>query len=217
MHHFIAVYPQGAIGPDGQTGWNTARKKDPKVDDVGFVGSLLSTLQRSLCVDPQRIYATGFSNGGGITAILACEFSGRIAAFAPVAGDYYPQPGGCHPNRPVSLLEVHGVADTVNPYDGSAELRYPAVGAWLADWAQRDSCAVGPIGLEVASGVMLEKWSGCSGSAVIMHYRLAGVGHIWPGAQSNNTSGPKSAMSFDASTAIWAFFSQRALTTQRTS
>jgi polyhydroxybutyrate depolymerase len=211
LRHFIAVYPQGVIGPDGQTGWNTARKKDPSVDDVGFVDRLLGTLQRSFCIDPERIYATGFSNGGGMTATLACEFSGRIAAFAPVAGDYYPQPSGCHPNHPVSLLEIHGTADTVNAYGGSADLRYPAVGAWLATWAQRDGCTVEPIVTEVGHGVTLQKWSSCSGNVVIMHYRLAGVGHIWPVAKSNNAAGPSTAVSFDASTAIWTFFSQRTL------
>lgn len=215
LRHFITVYPQGAIGPDGQTGWNTGRRKDPSVDDVSFVDHLITALQRSLCIDPQRIYAAGYSNGGGMTAILACEFSSRIAAFAPVAGDYYPQPGGCHPNHPASLLEIHGTADAVNPYGGSAALRYPAVGAWLAAWAQRDGCVQEPIVTTVGQGVTMEEWLGCKGDAVILHYRLSGVGHVWPEIASNATSGSNTASGFDASTAIWTFFSQRTLSSEQ--
>src|SRR5262249_20291488 len=29
LHHFVVAYPQGVIGPDGVTGWNTGRSKDP--------------------------------------------------------------------------------------------------------------------------------------------------------------------------------------------
>src|SRR2546425_9668380 len=35
------------------------------VDDVGFTTDLIDHLQFTLCVDPHRIYAVGFSNGGG--------------------------------------------------------------------------------------------------------------------------------------------------------
>ena len=152
-----------------------------------------------------------------MTAILACEFSSRIAAFAPVAGDYYPQPGGCHPTHPVSLLEIHGTADSVNPYEGSAELRYPAVGAWLAAWAQRDGCVQKPVVTMAGQGVAIEEWRSCNGGVVVLHYQLSGVGHIWPGATSAATSNSGTATTFDASTAIWAFFSQRTLSPQRVS
>jgi len=36
----------------------------------------LTTLQRQMCVDPQRIYATGYSNGGGMANLLACKLAG---------------------------------------------------------------------------------------------------------------------------------------------
>jgi polyhydroxybutyrate depolymerase len=63
--------------------------------------------------------------------------------------------------------------------------------------------------------VTMEEWLGCKGDTVILHYRLSGIGHVWPGIASNATSGSNTSSAFDASTAIWTFFSQRTLTTQR--
>jgi polyhydroxybutyrate depolymerase len=214
-HHFIAVYPQGVIGPDGLTGWNTGRAKDPTVDDLRFVDQLLISLQQSLCVDPQRIYATGFSNGGGFADALACAFSARIAAFAPVAGDYFPQPDGCHPIHPVSLLEIHGTADVINPYDGSVKLHYPSVATWLAQWAQRDSCPATPSVSPGASGVTIETWSGCAEGSVILHYQVTGGAHIWPDAALAGeipTAAATVDSQFATSALIWSFFAQTTLT-----
>jgi polyhydroxybutyrate depolymerase len=67
------------------------------VNDILFVSDLLTHLQGMLCIDPYHIYAPGFSNGGGMTNLLACRLAERIAAFAPVSGSYPPVPGGCHP------------------------------------------------------------------------------------------------------------------------
>ena len=46
-----------------------------KVDDVGFVRRLLDELQATYRIDPDRIYATGISNGGILSAnALMIEF-----------------------------------------------------------------------------------------------------------------------------------------------
>lgn len=210
LHRFIAVYPQGAADAKGVTGWNTGRRQDPTVDDVLFVDSLITHLQQTLCVDPQRIYAMGFSNGGGMTALLACDLADRFAAFAPVAGDYYPQPGGCRPARAAPIVELHGTADGVNPYNGNSRLRYPAVGTWLTDWAQLDGCGSEPTITHVAPSVAAEAWGDCHDGAAIQHYRLAGVGHVWPSHTRLASLSPGFG-SFDATTAIWAFFTRFAL------
>jgi poly(3-hydroxybutyrate) depolymerase len=65
------------------------------------------------------------------------------------------------------------------------------------------------------TGVTMEEWLGCEGNAVIQHYRLSGVGHVWPEIASNATSGSNSASGFDASTAIWTFFAQRTLSPEQ--
>jgi polyhydroxybutyrate depolymerase len=80
---FIVVYPYGT-GPI--LAWSVSKMCNFETDDVLFTSDLLNKLQQDLCIDNQRIYATGFSNGGGMVNLLACKLSKRIAAFAPVSG-----------------------------------------------------------------------------------------------------------------------------------
>jgi polyhydroxybutyrate depolymerase len=89
---FLAVYPQG-LAPDGSPSWADAGRIGYGIDDLRYTADLLNHLQGQLCVDPRRVYAAGFSNGGGMTGWLACELAGRIAAFAMVSGAFSTEPG----------------------------------------------------------------------------------------------------------------------------
>lgn len=209
QHDIIAVYPQGVVGQDGQTGWDTHRGRDPTTDDVAFVSALLARLHGQLCIDPGRVYAAGFSNGGGMTATLACTLPEPFAAVAVVSGDFYPQPGGCHPSRPLAILEIHGTADALNPYDGSSDLRYPSVADWVAGWVARDGCVGAPTTATTGQVVSLD-WAACRSAAQVLHVRLVGGKHIWPGG--NVPAGaPAVDRAYDASAAIWAFFAAHSL------
>lgn len=116
---FLAIYPQGLLDKQrNKPFWAEIGPIDFGVDDVLFVSNILNDVQQKYCVDARRIYATGFSNGGGITNLLACRLAGRIAAFAPLSANAYAIPGGCHPGRPVPLLNIHGSADPLLPYNG---------------------------------------------------------------------------------------------------
>ena len=207
---FIVVYPQGLVGPDGRTGWATGLRGRPWVNDVLFVSDLLNHLQSILCIDPLRIYATGFSNGGGMTNVLACTLAGRLAAFAPVSGSYPPYPGGCHPVRPVPLLEFHGTADPIVPYNGSMRKQLPPILAWLQGWATRDGCTMGPTVFQKQANVTGLEWTNCQGNAIVIQYRISGEGHVWPRATFNKPGGP-AVSSLSASALIWSFFQQHPL------
>ena len=82
---FIVAYPDGVGGS-----WNalheTGEAEALGVDDVGFVDALIAKLSARYMVDPDRIYATGMSNGGFFAHRLGCERSDRFAAIAAVAG-----------------------------------------------------------------------------------------------------------------------------------
>jgi polyhydroxybutyrate depolymerase len=186
QQRFIAVYPQGLLNGDGgRPFWASAGPIDYGIDDVLFVSNILDDLQKRLCIDAQRIYATGFSNGGGMSGFLACRLAGRIAAFAPVSGNFYAPPGGCHPGRPVPILDVHGTKDPILPYAGISVSENPAwplpsIPHWLQDWASRDGCTRGPVTFFQQSTVTGEQWTACQGNATVVHYRTEGGGHSWP-------------------------------------
>ena len=98
----IAVYPRGLPGPDGETAWQGA-PENSGADDVRFVNTLLDRLEDTLCVDQSRIFATGKSEGGGFTALLACRLPDRIAAFATVSGAFY-RSTDCTASPPVPIV-----------------------------------------------------------------------------------------------------------------
>ncbi|MGH2515283.1 MAG: extracellular catalytic domain type 1 short-chain-length polyhydroxyalkanoate depolymerase [Ktedonobacterales bacterium] len=210
-YDFLVVYPQGVVGPDNRTGWNSGGPNKPGSNDVLFVSDLLTKMQSEFCVDPTRIYATGFSNGGAMTSVLACALAGRIAAFASVSGSYYPLVGGCHPGRPVSVLEFHGTGDYTVPYVGRAVTDLMPVPNWLQGWVGRDACASEPAIEAMAGHATLYTWTGCAGDAVVQHYRISGWGHRWPAlpattAQERNDGGAPV-----ASVLIWNFFAAHPL------
>lgn len=211
---FLAAYPQGIIGPDHQSGWATGPAWDPQVNDVLFVSDLLNRLQAQFCIDPLRIYAMGFSNGGGMTNLLATRLAGRIAAFASVSGSYYPVAGDSHPERPVSFLEIHGTADLIVPYDGSRAKDYSSVTSWLLNWVQRDHCSSRSDVFLKLKTMIGEQWLGCQAGTTIIHYRILQEGHRWPRVLFPEQTQQKWRF-VTATTLIWQFFQDHAIRNYR--
>jgi polyhydroxybutyrate depolymerase len=202
---FIVAYPQGTIGQDHHTGWNTGPITYPHVNDILFINNLITYLETTLCIDPDRIYATGFSNGGGMTNVLACKLSDRIAAFAIVSGAAHPIEGGCHPTHPVSILDIHGTHDNVVPYIGNPANDYePPISQWLEDWAKLDSCTNGPTILAQEARITSEKWTHCKEGATIIHYRIQGGIHVWPSLATDRGA-------LNATPIIWSFLKNYSL------
>lgn len=102
------VYPQGLPRADrgGSRGWHGFRDNDEN-NDLAFVDALLVRLKERYLVDPERIYATGFSNGGHMTFNLLMDRPCRFAAFAPV-GALAEYISGAATPRPVLYLFGEG-------------------------------------------------------------------------------------------------------------
>jgi polyhydroxybutyrate depolymerase len=209
VYDTIAVYPQGLIGTDGESAW-TGAPYSAAADDVLFTSDLLDTLQKQLCVDAKRIYATGKSNGAGFVGVLACRMPGRIAAFAPVSGAFYPQGGDCNPSQHAAIIDFHGTADTTIPYNGNPDKGLPPIQDWMKQWAQRDNCFPWPLTFSPQDKVQVQVWLGLNCSLV--HYQITGAGHVWPSTQPNNDSKTPTVM--DATPVIWNFLRLHQLKTR---
>ncbi len=185
--HFIVAYGQGLQDVNtGKPFWADVGPIDYGIDDVNYVGRMIDDLQQKFCIDAHRVFVTGFSNGGGLSNLLACRLAGRIAAAAPVSGDFYVLPDACRPSRPIAVLDIHGTADPVLPYNGESVDVNPAwprasIPQWLQGWAGRDGCGMSPAVFLQTAQVLGERWSGCKGGAEVVHYRIEGGGHSWPG------------------------------------
>ena len=201
----IAVYPQGLPGAEDKTAWQGAPYAS-SADDVLFVSDLLTELQRTLCVDPARIYVTGKSNGGGFAGVLACRLSRRIAATAPAAGAFYAGgEAGCDPRRAVPVLDFHGTADSIVNYEGEPDNGLPALSDWLSAWAERDGCDNEPETIFAKDDVTAFEWTGCRGNATVVHYRITGGGHTWPGELADSGPGHVT-QTISATEVMWRFF-----------
>src|SRR5690606_9573920 len=68
-------------------------------------------------IDDKRIYATGLSNGGMMSYLLACELSDYFAAIAPVAASMF-DTISCNPKSEISIIAFNSVDDEHIPYNG---------------------------------------------------------------------------------------------------
>lgn len=206
----IVVYPQGTTGKSPARGWNTGHHPYITANDILFVSNILNTLQSNLCINPNQIYATGFSNGGGFVAELACKMSNRIAAFAPISGSYVTSFSSCTTKRPISIIEFHGTADTVNPYGGITAINEFSIQFWLGVWAKKDGCAAKPTITQESSNIIKYIWSSCNDDAKIAHYKIVGEGHMIPNMKFKLKKNGKNYLS-NISNVIWDFFQQHPL------
>lgn len=204
---FVVAYPTATGEPRR---WTLESDAEDAPGDVAFTRALLTRLAGDLCLDQRRVSAVGVSNGGGFAARLACEMSDRIAAVVVVAGGLGHLPP-CAPERPVSVLEIHGTADQVVPYGGDAAGR-GAVRSWLAGWAARDGCRRAPVSGRPAPGVLSLSWRGCRDGVAVAHLALRGGMHQWPGATPPDP-GPRSRIS--AAQEAWRFLAGRRLSAPR--
>ena len=104
----VVVYFQGLERRRGLLGWQVER--DGVDRDLKLVDVALGALRNRYEIDDDRIYATGFSNGGMFTYLLWAERPDLFAAFAPVGARLRPS---VRPTRPKPLFHVAGMRDQV--------------------------------------------------------------------------------------------------------
>ena len=111
---FLALFPQA-----NGSWWDKA--------SVSAVAALVEEVLESLNVDPNRVYLTGFSNGGTGTFLYATLWRHRLAAAAPLMGGglpfFGPEPPAADNLRTLPLLFVHGDKDEVIPVSATLDDR----------------------------------------------------------------------------------------------
>jgi poly(3-hydroxybutyrate) depolymerase len=186
---------------------------------------MITQISDKYCIASKKIYASGKSNGAGLTALLACDpnASALIAAFAPVSAANYLLADGkepaCHPSRsPIPLLEFHGWKDTTIFYEGGNNTRddgvTPPIPEWIDDWATRDGCTVSQNHTTMLCSskkpvVTHYSWD-CKGvEGVVQHYNISNLHHDWPSIDGNSETTRSTC--FNATTLIMDFFGKHTL------
>jgi polyhydroxybutyrate depolymerase len=176
----------------------------PGVNDIQFTRDLVAAIAETACVDPDRVYATGMSNGGFMSSALACFASDLVAAVAPVAGMTAP---GALCGEPVPFIEFHGTDDQVVPYEQGILAptggSFAGVPALMEAWAEFNGCEGEPREKPVGESVVFREYQGCD--VPTGHYVVKGGGHTLPGAVAVERLGATT-QEISAMEIAWAFF-----------
>ena len=171
----VDFHPHGSTGPDWRKGtpylkladadgvistfpsaitdWDVGPCCSDGVDDVGFAKDMVKEIKGLACIDEKRVFAAGFSMGGGMTNYVACHAADVFAAFAPAAFDLLQEIiTDCKPGRPITVVSYRGTDDPYVPYNGGLSnlvkpINFLGAVATMKKWAE---------------------WNGCTGSAADM-------------------------------------------------
>jgi polyhydroxybutyrate depolymerase len=176
----------------GELFWNASELccdyQDSGVDDVDYLSSLIDEVVAERPIDPDRIFVLGHSTGGFMAYRLACDLADRVAAVAVVAGaDSWPD-GGCEPERPVSVLHLHGDDDGDVSYVGPTEDldgSFPGAEETVARWAERAGCGatsepageVDLLGSVPGPETSVVSYTGCPSGVDVALATMAGADH----------------------------------------
>ncbi|KRE24511.1 hypothetical protein ASE66_04585 [Bosea sp. Root483D1] len=172
------------IAPDGAgRTWSYPGSPARHRDEFAFVGQVLDDALPRFSIDPHRILASGFSQGGSMVWYLACRMPQRFAAFAPIAGAFWePLPESCQGPRP-PLIHVHGTSDATVPLAGRAlrssarqgdvfkSLSILAPAGCTAGWAEDARAAPAP-------GTLICRVAKGCGDQARLELCLHGGGHV---------------------------------------
>ena len=224
---FIAVYPQGTIDSNGNTFFNVGYEfnDDSPINDVSFIRELVRSISQEFNLKRKKAFATGMSNGGDMSYLLACTSSDLFKAVAPVAGVLMKGlKDSCELNSPVPIFEIHGTADKISLFEGDlnneggwgAYYDLPSTIDFFAERYQLTNKSVKQT-ISKESGadydIFFERhWSDDLEEEVWM-YRIEDGRHVWPGIKLNWWNNPLAWFYFgsgnediNASEEVWSFF-----------
>lgn len=143
----------------------------PNSTDVSIARDLVADVRASYCIDPARVYASGYSNGAQMAQRLGCDAADLFASVTEYAGG---SPGDltCHPSRPIAVGMFHGDADgTVSISDGRAS---------RDERVARLHCSTPPATTVLADGI--EQIYPCPDDTEVLWREYSGQHHPWPPA-----------------------------------
>lgn len=235
---FLLLMPNGTTAagtssPSGAFNWNDCRSDagpaNTPADDVGFISALIDWAESNYSIDPERVYATGSSNGGLMSFRLALELSDRIAAIGAVIANL-PANSECPatPGNSIAVLIMNGAAETYfMPWAGGqvSGNRGQVVSAQQTRDYWRAQLGVSPTATHIAftdlnltdnGSVSLDLYCGGSEGSSLEFYTVSGGGHVMPSVAHYIGAGPEALVGkqnrdIEGAAEIWKFLSRHRL------
>ena len=183
---YALLAPNGFQRDDGVRSY-PARDGAPR-DDVAFTLDVLADAATRAPLDMDHVYAAGFSAGGSMAWLLACEVGDRLAGLVSVSGALRrPNDTDCAGLAGVPVMQVHGFADTQVPFEGRAIRDWHQGSVWDALERARvaNGCRSNPDAIEVGETFRIRSWEGsCTGAPVrlLVHDGGHGLPNGWTAA-----------------------------------
>jgi polyhydroxybutyrate depolymerase len=195
--HFAVAYPEAFEGS-----WNDCRKggngtaKRENINDTGFIKALIARLHDQSGIDPNKVYAMGYSYGGQMATRLGLETPRVVAGVVAVAANLREADDSVcaqvGPTPPFMLIA--GTDDPIEPFAGGDVTIFGLINrgkvqsaeATAYTFAKRNNLTDAPIrafsqanpangSLPVASLTWLK-----NGLPYIVWYTVSGGGHVIP-------------------------------------
>lgn len=176
--------------------------------DIDHVSAVIDTIEAGYCVDAQRIFFAGFSDGAGVAQVAACRLTNRVAAIGVVASVFQ----SCRADVP--MIAFHGVDDAIVPFEGGTapppadQTRiFPNVRRAVSEWAKAGGCDGLATISRATPDVELSTYKRCrGGDGEVLLYAAIGAGHTWPDSAEEIAQLGVTARQIDATTLMWQFF-----------
>ena len=181
----IFVYPDAQASTGGE--WVLDKWDASNNVDIAFLSQTIDAVQAKYCVNQDRLFATGFSNGAFFANHVGCVLSERIRAVAAHSGGGPYTLNGehyvngkliCKTPKPHGVLEIIGDADSL----------LPDVNASRVVWTGNLACSQTQTDIAPSP---CKQYSGCSAPFEVCV--IPGLGHT-PWSQGADT--------------IWSFFAR---------
>jgi poly(3-hydroxybutyrate) depolymerase len=173
-------------------------------DDEAFTRAVIKNVRDSYCLDEDSIHITGISNGGMFSYHVASRLNDVVASIAPVAGSPLIGFGDVPTGQPISLIDFHGLVDSVIPYDAESvlgnglgpedsvisndlyyyEQKPVTIAKWVGELGCKAEALPYPTDMDGVDRWSCQLWSGCAGGTEVV--QCTGIyAHNYPFSSEN--------------------------------
>lgn len=198
---FALLFPQQARANNPGLCFNWFNSDDVARErgEAASIAAMISAMVSDNGLDPERVFITGLSAGGAMTAAMLASYPELFAAGAIIAG----LPFGAATNMPQAFgaMQGAGLSDTVSAIRGVREAspeaqRWPQVtiihgaadhtvavanaDALVSQWLGVHELDAAPDHDETTGRCRYRGWSNADGDVIVEDYRIEGMGHGTP-------------------------------------
>ena len=212
---FLLLFPeqQRSNNPNLCFNWFSPEDASRGSGEALSIRQMINAVQMQHGTDPRRVFVTGLSAGGAMTAVMLATYPELFAGGAVIAGLPYGtartvpeafdrmrghgspsasalaglvRSASSHRGPWPTLSVWHGTADSTVDHDNAAAL--------IEQWRPLHGAPDRPASEELVEGYPRRTWRDRDGRTVIEEYRITGLGHGTPldpgAAHPGETAGP---------------------------